>query len=160
MRHPSYDAACDVCHANAGEEPSHGGVIFANDLWFVRHSPLPAPLAGWMMLHPQRHVQGPAHFTDEEAANFGPLLRHLTHTLERVTGALRIYVVAFGESVPHMHAHLAPRYAKMPNDAVAWSLSDTFRQVAAGDLPGADQADVDRVIADYRAALEANPPPR
>ena len=113
-----------------------------------------------MMLHPQRHVQGPAHFTDEEAANFGPLLRHLTHTLERVTGALRIYVVAFGESVPHMHAHLAPRYAKMPNDAVAWSLSDTFRQVAAGDLPGADQTDVDRVIAEYRAALEADPPPR
>ncbi|MCY3912025.1 MAG: HIT domain-containing protein [Chloroflexi bacterium] len=160
MRHPSYDPACDVCHANAGEAPSPGGVIFANDLWFVRHTPPPAPLAGWMMLHPQRHVQGPAHFTDEETENFGPVLRHLTRTLEQVTGALRIYVVAFGESVPHMHAHLAPRYAQMPNDAVAWSLSDTFRQVAGGELPGADQAEVDRIISDYRAALEANPPPR
>ncbi|MCY4111535.1 MAG: hypothetical protein OXF96_06300 [Chloroflexi bacterium] len=160
MRHPSYDPACDVCHANAGEAPSPGGVIFANDLWFVRHTPPPAPLVGWMMLHPQRHVQGPAHFTDEETENFGPVLRHLTRTLEEVTGALRIYVVAFGESVPHMHAHLAPRYAQMPNDAVAWSLSDTFRQVAGGELPGADQGDVDRIIADYRAALEADPPPR
>ena len=45
MRHPSYDPACDVCHANAGEEPSPGGVIFANDLWFVRHTPPPARAA-------------------------------------------------------------------------------------------------------------------
>jgi len=118
MRHPSYDSACDVCHANAGEAPSPGGVIFANDLWFVRHTPPPAPLAGWMMLHPQRHVQGPAHFTDEETENFGPVLRHLTRTLEKVTGALRIYVVAFGESVPHMHAHLAPRYAHFARNSV------------------------------------------
>ena len=35
MRHPTYDPACDVCRANAGEAPSPGGVIFANDLWFV-----------------------------------------------------------------------------------------------------------------------------
>ena len=63
MRHPSYDAACDVCHANAGEAPSPGGVIFANDLWFVRHyaasraagglddAPSPAARAGTGAFH-------------------------------------------------------------------------------------------------------------
>ena len=67
-----------------------------------------------MMLISQRHVAGPAHFDDREAASFGPTLRHLERTLEELTGALRIYTAAMGESHPHFHCHMVPRYAETP----------------------------------------------
>ena len=159
MKHPSYDPACGICHSNAGEEDSPGGVVFENDLWHIRHTGAPFPLAGWLLLQPQRHVQGPARFNDAEAANFGPALRHFMRTLEVVTGAPRSYVVAFGESVPHMHAHLIPRYADLPDPDVAWGLADRFRAIGDGAREGIAEAEVLRVIDAYRAALAENPPP-
>ena len=159
MKHASYDSSCGICHFNAGEVDSPGGVIFENDLWHVRHTGAPFPLAGWFLLLPQRHVQGPARFTDAEAANFGPALRHFMRTLEVVTGAPRSYVVAFGESVPHMHAHMVPRYADLPDPDVAWGLADRFRGIAAGAREGIPEAEVMSTIEAYRAALAKNPPP-
>ena len=82
----------------------------------------------------KRHVGGPAHFDDREARAFGPALRHFERVLERVTGALRIYTAALGESHPHFHAHMVPRYAAMPRDARGWSVFDLQRAVAAGEL--------------------------
>ena len=32
------------------------------------------------------------------------------------------YTAAMGESHPHFHAHMVPRYATMPRDAKAWSV--------------------------------------
>ena len=58
MSSTDYDPTCDVCKINAGEAPIEGGVIFQNDLWLIRHTPEPYGLAGWMMLHTQRHVPG------------------------------------------------------------------------------------------------------
>lgn len=159
MRHGSHDPACGICRANAGEAPIAGGVIFENDLWLVRHSPPPYGVAGWMTLHSQRHVGGPAHFDDAEAASFSPTLRHLERTLENVTGALRIYTAAMGESFPHLHAHMVPRYAQMPDDAKAWAVFDLQRRAAAGEV-SVDPAEVERIIAEYRERLAKDPPPR
>jgi diadenosine tetraphosphate (Ap4A) HIT family hydrolase len=134
-------------------------VIWENDLWFVRHAPSPAGLAGWTMLNSQRHVQGPAHFTDEEAASFGPVLRHVTRTLEEVTGALRIYVVAFGESTPHMHSHLIPRYSDLPAEHSAFGVADLMRGVGSGELAGVPEDDALAMTAKIGDALKASPPP-
>ena len=158
MRHSSHDATCNICRANAGESPIPGGIIFENDLWLVRHSPPPYGVAGWMTLHSQRHVGGPAHFDDAEAASFGPMLRHLEKVLEEVTGALRIYTAAMGESFPHFHGHMVPRYAQMPDDAKAWAVFDLQRRAAAGEVT-VDAAEVERITAEYRRRLAAAPPP-
>lgn len=159
MKHDSYEAACSVCKANAGDVPSPGGVIWEDELWLVRHAPPPFPLAGWLMFHTQRHVQGPAHFTDEEAASFGPILRHFCRTLEKVTGVPRVYIVAFGESTPHMHAHLAPRYANLPTEHIAFGAADLYRSVAGGKQPGVPEEEVLAVVQKLRDALKASPPP-
>ena len=159
MKHASYDETCDICCTNAGGEGSET-VVFENDLWFVRHTPAPYPLAGWLMMHTQRHVQGPAHFTDNEARYFGPGLRHLSRKLEEVTGALRVYTVAFGESVQHMHAHLAPRYEQMSQSLIGWGVADLYRGVAVGEMEPVPAGEVDRIIVSLRDALAADPPPR
>src|SRR5260221_14663600 len=105
---------CGVCASLAAS--SAAMPIYEDDLWHVRHAE-PAGVPGWMLLITRRHVGGPAHFDDREAADLGPALRHFERTLERGTGALRIYTAAMGESHPHFHAHMVPRYATMPRDA-------------------------------------------
>ena len=156
VKHASYDATCGVCASVAGPHPV--APLFENALWNVRHIEAPYGVAGWMMLISQRHVGGPAHFDDREAASFGPTLRHLEHCLEDVTGALRIYPAAMGESQPHFHCHMVPRYADTPNGAKAWEVFDLLRAAGAGDV-AVDPADVLRLSERYRQALAANPPP-
>jgi diadenosine tetraphosphate (Ap4A) HIT family hydrolase len=153
MKHASFEASCGVCQSLAGDAPV--AALYEDELWHVRHAE-PAGVPGWMLLITRRHVGGPAYFDDREAEDFGPTLRHLSRTLERVTGALRIYTAAMGESHPHFHAHLVPRYATMPRDARAWSVFDLQRAVGAGEL-SVDGAEVERISAAYREALVARP---
>lgn len=155
MRHASYVETCGVCRSLSGATPQ--APLFENDLWHVRHGSPPG-VPGWMMLITKRHVPGPAHFDDRETASFGPTLRHLSRTLENVTGALRIYVAAMGESHPHFHAHLVPRYAEMPKDAKAWGVFDLQRASGAGEI-AVDEAEVARVSAAFAEALRKAPPP-
>src|SRR5262245_43948841 len=121
---------CGICESLSG--PKAVTPLFENDLWHVRHMDAPYGVAGWMMLISKRHVGGPAYFNDREAANFGPALRHFEKTLEEVTGALRIYTAALGESHPHLHCHMVPRYAN--NDAKAWALFDQLRAAGAREV--------------------------
>ncbi len=145
---------CGVCRSLAETKP-----IWEDDLWHVRHLDAPFGVAGWMMLIAKRHVGGPAHFDDAEARRFGPVLRHLEKTLEEVTGALRVYTAALGESWPHFHCHMVPRYASMPKDARAWAVFDLQRAAQAGEIV-VDAAEVARVSAAYGDALRERPPPR
>jgi diadenosine tetraphosphate (Ap4A) HIT family hydrolase len=146
MEHPD----CGVCQSLA-TLPS----LYEDDLWAVRHAE-PAGVPGWMLLMTKRHVGGPAHFDDREAAVFGVALRHFERVLEEVTGALRIYTAAMGESHPHFHAHLVPRTATMPRDAKAWSVFDLQRAVGAGEV-AIDRAEIARVSEAYRRALAGAP---
>ncbi len=150
----SPDPTCGVCKTiyDSATPP-----LFDSELWQIRHAE-PAGVPGWMLLMTKRHVQGPAHFDDREATAFGPALRHFERVLERVTGALRIYTAALGESHPHLHAHMVPRYATMPRDARAWSVFDLQRAVGAGEVQ-VDLDEVARISAAYAEALRSDPPP-
>jgi diadenosine tetraphosphate (Ap4A) HIT family hydrolase len=148
------NAGCGVCASL-----DRGDALYEDDLWLVRHADPPYGVAGWMLLLTKRHVAGPAHFDDEEARRFGGALRHFERVLEEVTGALRIYTAAMGESHPHFHAHMVPRYAAMPRDAKAWAVFDLQRAAAAGEVT-VDANEVTRICAAYRAALAAKPPAR
>src|SRR5262249_54634822 len=92
MKHPSYEGSCGVCRANAA-----GNALFENELWCIRRLPAGVGVPGWLMLNSQRHVPGIAHFDEQEAANFGPALRHFERVLEEGSGARRICPAALGE---------------------------------------------------------------
>jgi diadenosine tetraphosphate (Ap4A) HIT family hydrolase len=143
---------CGVCASLGG--PGAREPLWEDEIWHVRHVDAPYPVAGWMMLISKRHVAGPAHFVDREAASFGPTLRKLERVLEQVTGALRIYTAALGESNPHFHCHMVPRYAEMPFGVKAWGVFDLQRRAAGGEV-SADAAEVERICMRYREALRA-----
>jgi diadenosine tetraphosphate (Ap4A) HIT family hydrolase len=147
---------CAVCATLSGEgriEP-----LYEDELWHVRPAPSPPGVPGWMMMISRRHVPGPAHFDDAEARSFGPALRHFERVLEQVTGALRVYTAAMGESSPHFHAHMVPRTAVMPKDAKGWGVFDLERAAKAGEI-ATDPDEAKRVAAAYARALAENPIP-
>ena len=153
MKHASFDESCGICRMN-----SSGRQLFKNDQWAVFRLGPGLGVPGWMMLTSQRHVAGAAYFDDAEAASFGPALRHFEKLLEQVTGALRIYTAAMGESFPHFHAHMVPRYALMPKAASGWPVFDLYRATQAGEVP-VDEAEVGRIAEAYCSALAHQPPP-
>jgi diadenosine tetraphosphate (Ap4A) HIT family hydrolase len=157
-QHPSFVASCGVCQSLYGPSPAEA--IYEDDLWHVRHADAPYGIAGWMLLITRRHVAGPAHFDDAEARAFGLALRHFERKLEELTGALRVYTAAMGESHPHFHAHMVPRYKAMPKDAKAWGVFDLQRAAGAGEIAPVDVAEVARISDAYRRALAETPPPR
>lgn len=154
MKHASFTEGCGICASLSTARP-----LYENELWHVRHIDGPHGVPGWLMLISQRHVPGPGHFDDREAGSFGPTLRHLARRLEEVTGALRIYTAAMGESHPHFHCHLVPRYAEMPKGAKAWAVFDLQRAASAGEIPVVDPAEVSRLCERYAQVLAADPPP-
>jgi diadenosine tetraphosphate (Ap4A) HIT family hydrolase len=147
-------ASCVVCASLSG--PGRLEPVYEDALWHVRPAPSPPGVPGWMMMVSRRHVAGPAHFSDEEARSFGPSLRHFERVLEEVTGALRIYTAAMGESSPHFHAHMVPRTPTMPKNATGWGVFDLERAARAGEHQ-VDDAEVRRVVAAYARALAENP---
>jgi diadenosine tetraphosphate (Ap4A) HIT family hydrolase len=155
MPNASVDAGCGVCNKlnTTWQEP-----LFENDLWHVRPIDAPSGVPGWMMLVARRHVAGPAQFDEREVKSFGPTWCHLQRVLLEVTGALRIYTAALGESAPHFHGHLIPRFAEMPKDAKGWAVFDLERAAKAGEVV-VEPDEVARLSAAFRAALRAAPPP-
>ncbi|MBK6518185.1 MAG: hypothetical protein IPM79_30875 [Polyangiaceae bacterium] len=149
---------CGICRTVAGESGNRDEAIFDNGLWHVRHGGAPYGVPGWLMLITKRHVPGPWAFSDEEAQSLGPTIRHVGQILLEATGALRIYTAWMGESWPHFHAHLVPRYASMPKDAKAWGAFDLQRAAGAGEIQ-VDLAEVDRLTKLLRERLAASPPP-
>ena len=154
MPHASFDASCGICsRLAASSEP-----VFENELWHVRPIDPPSGVPGWMLLVARRHVAGPAQFNAREIQSFGPTWCHLQRVLLEVTGALRIYTAALGESSPHFHGHLVPRFPQMPNDAKGWSVFDLERAARAGEVQ-VDPSEVARVRLALQHALERDPPP-
>lgn len=104
---------------------------------------------------------------------FGLAVRHIEQKLEEITGALRIYTVAFGESTAHLHAHLIPRYEGLAPGAAedklfegyAFGIADLARDVmgqareGGGPFPAADASKVASISDQLREQLASDPPP-
>jgi diadenosine tetraphosphate (Ap4A) HIT family hydrolase len=146
------EVQCRICAANVAELPHLNRAIWQDDQWLLRHARHPYGLPGWLTLYAKRHVAGIAHFSDEEATSFGPVLRRLEAELERVTGALRIYTVAMGESAPHFHGHLVPRYAGLPPEEATWNLFDFSRRASIGEVT-VDESEVARIVDELQRRL-------
>lgn len=152
------DPACRICHVNSGLVDVPHGLLYQDDLWVVRHSAPPYGVAGWLTVQTRRHVAEPADFSDAETRSLGPMLRYFEGTLREITGALRIYTAAMGESFPHCHCHMVPRYRETPNGAKAWAVFDLSRQAAEGTIT-VDAADVARICEAFKARVASGVPP-
>ena len=151
------DPNCGICAVTTGAREVPHGILYEDDLWVVRHSGPPYGVAGWLTLMTRRHCPEPASFTDAEARSFGPALRYFEGVLREITGALRIYTAAMGESFPHFHGHMVPRYAQTPGDVKTWDIFLLTQNAARGEFT-VDEAEVSRICEAFKARVGSGVP--
>lgn len=113
------DGSCFICEKHRQGDAAQGGVLFQDDLVYAGHIHTmgnPTAYRGWLIVETKRHVAGLGDLTDEEAAAVGRLMNRIARVQREIEGAEHVYAFVFGDGVPHLHVHLAPRYPGTPRD--------------------------------------------
>lgn len=108
-------SSCVICARESADEEPPGGWVLRTDLWSACVAP-DFEVPGWLFLELRRHADGPMGMDDAEAGEMGVLLSRLTAGIQAVTGAEKVYVVAYGELFSHFHLLLMPRMPSAPDD--------------------------------------------
>lgn len=103
MRFPD----CAMCRGAEADPELHRVQVWEDERWRLTTS-LAAEVEGFSYLEPKRHVPSIDRLDGEEAATFGPAIANTTAALKRATGAEHVFLYVFGDSIPHLHVHLAP----------------------------------------------------
>jgi diadenosine tetraphosphate (Ap4A) HIT family hydrolase len=106
-----------VARRNQGAAPPWDAVLRTAH-WDVVHA-FGTDVEGWMVLVTRRHIASVAEMTDDEAAEFGPLLLRVSTALGEAVGCERTYVAQFAEAEGHhhVHVHVVPRMPDQPDEA-------------------------------------------
>jgi diadenosine tetraphosphate (Ap4A) HIT family hydrolase len=113
------DVACFICEKHRQGDAAQGGIVFQDDLVYAGHIHTmgdPTAYRGWMIVETKRHIAGLGDLTDQEAAAVGDLMNRVARLLKNIEGAEHVYAFVFGDRVPHLHVHLAPRYPGTPRE--------------------------------------------
>ena len=73
-----------------------------------------APMRGYAWLAVRRHVIELHDLTDDEGAAFMRDVRRASRAIATVTGAVKMNYEVHGNTVPHLHLHVFPRYPSDP----------------------------------------------
>ena len=114
---PGHVAGCFSCDVDGRPDPPPRERVWVSTHWRVAHA-FNSALPGWLVMLPRRHVTAIAELGPDEAAELGPLLADLSRALGVVTGCVKTYVLqlAEAEGFSHVHFHVVPRAAEMPDD--------------------------------------------
>lgn len=93
-----------------------------------------------------RHVVEPTDLTDEEAAAYGRDVLAVGRAIQHAFAPVKLNYNLLGNSVPHLHTHIVPRYADDPRPGWPFPFSDP----EPGPMP-ADRLTQDLAL--LRAAL-------
>lgn len=118
-------SACPLCDEGRPSETAHGVRYFAGevcDAYLVRADiQRGLSVAVWR----GRHVVEPFEFTDEEAAAYGREVMAVARALQTVMRPVKINYDVLGNSAPHVHTHLVPRYADDPRPGWPFPFPET-----------------------------------
>lgn len=145
---------CFICDKHARGSDVPGGVIYTDGFVYAGHThPMAAAsdaALGYLMVEPRRHVPRLGDLTDEEASAIGVVANQLSRALRTSLGVEHVYSFVFGDRVPHLHVHLAPRYPNAPEEL--FGLGATGIQHSP-NVPRGGLAAIQEVCDQLRAAL-------
>jgi diadenosine tetraphosphate (Ap4A) HIT family hydrolase len=105
---------CPICAEGRPDETRAGVRFFAGeqvDAYLMR----PSVQRGYSIVTWRgRHVAEPTELTEDEAAGWWRELLAVGRALERHLEPVKLNYELLGNSVPHLHAHVLPRYADDP----------------------------------------------
>jgi diadenosine tetraphosphate (Ap4A) HIT family hydrolase len=114
-----------------------------------------APVPGWFVVSPTRHVEQWDALSEDELREVGPLVAQVTAALRAETPTAKVYVSVFAEVLPHLHVHVIARPPDLPAEKRGARLF-----LAEGALPEPERdALARRVLARISAAGRTPPSP-
>lgn len=115
---PRLAPGCYPCDQMAAADRPPREDVLHTAHWQVVHA-FNSTLPGWLVLLPTSHTATFAELTPAAADEVGGLVRSLSVALEAVTGCVKTYLMQFSEAegFSHLHLHLVPRPADLPDDA-------------------------------------------
>jgi diadenosine tetraphosphate (Ap4A) HIT family hydrolase len=77
-------------------------------------APADAPLPGYVAVVAKRHVTEPYDLDDDEGHAFWDAVMKVAERLRAATGARKMNYEIHGNTIPHLHLHLYPRFSDDP----------------------------------------------
>lgn len=150
---------CVMCQGRATDAALLRVEVWGDALWRLTMS-VASETPGLSYLEPRRHISDISRLDGPEAQSLGPTLARVTAALREETGAERVYIYVFGDSVPHLHLHLAPH---RPGDAlndqmirgelITTKLPSGAELVESKDFPPLPEADLRALAERTRSRL-------
>ena len=105
---------CPACEQGRPDETDDGVRFFAGEVVdaYLRRSDIQRGLTVAIWRGP--HVVEPTELTEEETSSYWRELRLVAAAIEEVMRPIKMNYNLLGNSVPHLHAHIVPRYAEDP----------------------------------------------
>lgn len=110
--------SCFICNKHTGGIQTSGVKIYEDEFVYVGHidkGGKPSYL-GHIMIDLKRHVPSLGDMTLEEAKAFGMIMARVSNAIRKTESAEHIYAAVSGNSVPHLHMHIIPRYPNTPEE--------------------------------------------
>jgi diadenosine tetraphosphate (Ap4A) HIT family hydrolase len=148
--------SCRTCELVAARDAGTAPLwdaIHRTAFWDVVHA-YDTALPGWLVVVARRHIVAVDELTEDEAAELGLLIRRTSVALKAVTGCVKTYVMQFAESPdhPHVHIHVVPRMADMPEDRRS---TKVFGYLGVPDEERVSEARMNEIAAQVRRFLVA-----
>jgi diadenosine tetraphosphate (Ap4A) HIT family hydrolase len=105
---------CPLCAEGRPDETAHGIRFFAGELADAYLSRGGVQRGLSHVYFRGRHVVEPTELSADEAARFFAELLQVGRAIERVFDPVKMNYDILGNSVPHLHVHVIPRYADDP----------------------------------------------
>jgi diadenosine tetraphosphate (Ap4A) HIT family hydrolase len=99
---------CPICRSNVSDQ----AVVELEVVRVMMSSD--APMKGYTWLPVRRHVIELHELSEVEGAGFIRDLRRVSGVIQSVTGAVKLNYEIHGNTVPHLHVHIFPRYPGDP----------------------------------------------
>ena len=129
---------CPLCAEGRPQETQDGVRFFAGEVAdaYLRRPAIQRGLS--VVIWRGRHVTEPTELSDSEAAAYWRELLRVGRAIERVMEPVKLNYDILGNSVPHLHTHIVPRYGEDPRPLWPFPFPDPEPEAMADSVLLAD----------------------
>jgi len=151
--------SCVICRGVDGDSEMAREQVWEDDLWRLTTAVV-GEIAGFSYLEPKRHVRYVHELDGPEAGTLGHVLALTSAAIKDAADAELVYVYIFGDSVAHLHLHLAPHREGGPlngsmvkGDLTEEILPSGAVMVTSAQFPPLPEADLRAAVDRLRSVL-------